>query len=47
VAAGEYFGEYFGDSGSEIREIIDECRGKVGKEKRRNAQRLKGKFAEA
>jgi len=33
--------------GSEIREIIDKCRGEVGKEKRRNAQRLKGEFAKA
>jgi len=33
--------------GNEIREIIDECRGEVGREKRRNAQRLKGELAEA
>jgi len=33
--------------GSEIQELIDRCRGKMGKEKRWNAQRLKEEFAEA
>ena len=33
--------------GIEMREVIDECRGEVGKEKRRNVQRLKEEFAKA
>jgi len=30
-----------------MREVIDECRGEVGKEKRRNVQRLKEEFSKA
>jgi len=33
--------------GNEMRKVIDKCRGEVGKEKRRNAQRLKDELAEA
>ena len=33
--------------GKEFREVIDACRGEKGKELRRNAQELKGKFQKA
>ena len=33
--------------GKEIRQVIDACRGEKGKEFRRNAQELKGKFQKA
>ncbi|KAJ7233496.1 hypothetical protein C8J57DRAFT_1577725 [Mycena rebaudengoi] len=33
--------------GSEIRGVIDDCRGSVGEEKRRNAQRMRAEYARA
>lgn len=33
--------------GAEIREILDQCRGEVGRKKRKNAHRMKGELSKA